>query len=385
MARLIINNKGIATVLAISIMIFIASIAVAVIPNINNLLKQNSLSADMLKAQMAAETGAKRAIAELYQGKDGDVSYSWIWLKNDRNLQGNNNSNGSYNVTITGATNLTGTVKPTSGKYTITSTGTYGAKTKTIKCDVEINNKFGKDTSSLFGLFSTGDINITGGGIVATDIMSTKAIDISWCTANKLYTPGAKNISDGLLLSHAIGSSKVDANEIFDDGIYPGIKKLPDSYFKNYQKLQANNFLNLYQYLEPGRYEVDGDLNFIAYNALNLNRSGTAIIHVKGDLNLVSMSRIGNILDSTKHFLIIVDGDVNIAANAGINNAVIVSYGKTLVAGMANIKGSLQSAQGIDGIFGTSYFYSGATVATFRDVFSKINYGEDTFEVSNWR
>ena len=61
---------------------------------------------------------------------------------------------------------------------------------------------------------------------------------------------------------------------------------------------------------------------------------------MKGDLNLVSMSRIGNILDSTKHFLIIVDGDVNIAANAGINNAVIVSYGKTLVAGMANIKGS---------------------------------------------
>lgn len=30
MARLIINNKGIATVLAISIMIFIASIAVAI-------------------------------------------------------------------------------------------------------------------------------------------------------------------------------------------------------------------------------------------------------------------------------------------------------------------------------------------------------------------
>ena len=114
MARLIINNKGIATVLAISIMIFIASIAVAVIPNINNLLKQNSLSADMLKAQMAAETGAKRAIAELYQGKAGDISYNWTWLKNDCNLQGNNNSNGSYNVTIIGATNLTGTVKPTS-------------------------------------------------------------------------------------------------------------------------------------------------------------------------------------------------------------------------------------------------------------------------------
>ena len=95
MARLIINNKGIATVLAISIMIFIASIAVAVIPNINNLLKQNSLSADMLKAQMAAETGAKRAIAELYQGKDGE-NYNWTWLGTDKHLTGNNGS--LYNV-----------------------------------------------------------------------------------------------------------------------------------------------------------------------------------------------------------------------------------------------------------------------------------------------
>lgn len=155
-----------------------------------------------------------------------------------------------------------------------------------------------KDTSSLFGLFSTGDINITGGGIVATDIMSTKAIDISWCTANKLYTPGQKIFLTEYYMH--LDHLKLMQMKFFDDGIYPGIKKLPDSYFKNY--LQANNFLNLYQYLEPGRYEVDGDLNFIAYNALNLNRSGTAIIHVKGDLNLVSMSRIGNILRLNKAF-----------------------------------------------------------------------------------
>lgn len=31
--------------------------------------------------------------------------------------------------------------------------------------------------------------------------------------------------------------------------------------------------------------------------------------------------------------------------------------GKTLLAGLANIKGSLQSAQGIDGIFGTQVIF----------------------------
>ena len=378
MGKIFTDKKGIATVIAVGVMIFIASIAIAVIPNLNNLLKQNSLNADVVKAKNAADAGIKRAITELYQGK-GTLNYDWSWLGSDNYLYSNNKAF-SYKVAISGPVKLINAVNPAGGKYTVTSIGKYNNKTKTISCDVEIANNFGRD-SSMFGMFSQGDINITGGAVIATDIMSNASIDVSWSTGQGLYTPGAKNISNIFTL----GSHKEDAKDIFTDGNYPSIKKLPDSYFQNYEKLQAENFFSLYQYVEPGNYEVNGDLNFVAYNALNLNRSGNAIIHVKGDLNVVGMSRIGNIFDSTKNFLIIVDGDVNIAANAGINNAIIVSYGKTLVAGMADIKGSLQSAGGIDGILGTSYFYSGSTVAAYRDVFSGINYGSQGFKVSNWR
>ena len=83
----ITNNEGIATVMAIGIMVFIVSIAIAVIPNINNMLRQSIISADMLRAQSAAETGAKRAIAELYQGKGQQISYDWTWLNKDNSPQ----------------------------------------------------------------------------------------------------------------------------------------------------------------------------------------------------------------------------------------------------------------------------------------------------------
>lgn len=396
MARLIINNKGIATVLAISIMIFIASIAVAVIPNINNLLKQNSLSADMLKAQIAAETGAKRAIAELYQGKDGDVSYSWIWLKNDCNLQGNNNSNGSYNVTITGATNLTGTVKPTSGKYTITSTGKYGTKTKTIKCDVEIVT--GENTFR-FLAFSPKEIAI--GAIALGDILSKDSISINFLSISgsllngksDLYTPGKKNISLSLAAS-LFSYNKKDANDIFGNNLnnYPTIKKFDNTFYDNFTQMPATQIATGYRDIEPGKYQVNGDLNILLLNALNLNRNGSAFIHVKGDLNLGVWSRIGHISEEYKNFLIIVDGDVNISTNAGINNAVIISYGSVNIGNMSNITGSIQAlngiyaSQGLLDITPVTLLYNEKAVAPFLQYASFVNYGSyKVYKVSNWR
>lgn len=199
MARLIINNKGIATVLAISIMIFIASIAVAVIPNINNLLKQNSLSADMLKAQIAAETGAKRAIAELYQGKDGE-NYNWTWLGIDKHLTGNNGS--LYNVSISGTSNLQGNTIPTSGTYTVTAVGKYGEKSKTVKVDVEIEKR---PTTFRFVAFSPEKINISLSTVFGDAfhpeykgrIMSNKEIVfLENLKVDELYTPNKDNISN---------------------------------------------------------------------------------------------------------------------------------------------------------------------------------------------
>ena len=218
MARLIINNRGIATVLAISIMIFIASIAVAVIPNINNLLKQNSLSADMLKAQMAAETGAKRAIAELYQGKDGD-NYNWTWLGIDKHLTGNSGS--LYNVSISGTSNLQGNTIPTSGKYTITAVGKYGEKSKTVKVDVEIEKR--PDTFR-FVAFSPEKINISL-STVSGDIMSKEGITfIENLSADGLYTPDKDNINNVTVVSVLpplwvyIGEKK-DSNDIFGSNL----------------------------------------------------------------------------------------------------------------------------------------------------------------------
>ena len=392
MARLIINNKGIATVLAISIMIFIASIAVAVIPNINNLLKQNSLSADMLKAQMAAETGAKRAIAELYQGKDGE-NYNWTWLGIDKHLTGNNGS--LYNVSISGTSNLQGNTIPTSGKYTITAVGKYGEKSKTVKVDVEIEKR--PDTFR-FVAFSPEKINISL-STVSGDIMSKEGITfIENLSADGLYTPDKDNINNVTVVSVLpplwvyIGEKK-DSNDIFGSNLnsYPKILKLDSIFFDKAEKMNATKFLSLYQNLEPGKYEVDGNFTIIGGNAIDLSRQGNAIIHVKGDLTIGLWSRIGGFInnlfiDDGKNFLIIVDGDVTILGNSGLNNTTLISYGSVTIAGTTNLKGTIQARNGIVSSFITKLNYSSKAIAPFQQYASQINYGTDeTFKVSNWR
>lgn len=392
MARLIINNKGIATVLAISIMIFIASIAVAVIPNINNLLKQNSLSADMLKAQMAAETGAKRAIAELYQGKDGE-NYNWTWLGIDKHLTGNNGS--LYNVSISGTSNLQGNTIPTSGTYTVTAVGKYGEKSKTVKVDVEIEKR--PDTFR-FVAFSPKNINITLSK-VSGDIMSVNEITfLENLSGDGLYTPNKDNITNVTVLSIIppiwlyIGEKK-DSNTIFgsNSSNYPKILNLDSRFFDNAEKMNATKFLSFYQSLDPGKYEVDGNFTIIGGNAIDLSRKGNAIIHVKGNLTIGLLSRIGGFLDNLfiddgKNFLIIVDGDVNIIGNSGLNNTTLICYGSVKIEGTTNLKGTIQARNGIVSSFATKLNYSSKAIAPFQQYASQINYGTDeTFKVSNWR
>ena len=133
-------------------------------------------------------------------------------------------------------------------------------------------------------------------------------------------------------------------------------------------------------------------LNILYINALNLNRNGSAFIHVKGDLNLGVWSRIGHISEEYKNFLIIVDGDVNISTNAGINNAVIISYGSVNIGNMSNITGSIQAlngiyaSQGLLDITPVTLLYNEKAVAPFLQYASFVNYGSyKVYKVSNWR
>lgn len=233
----------------------------------------------------------------------------------------------------------------------------------------------------MFGIFALGEIDINT-AIILADIMSRKSIDLDLCTAQGLYTPGKKNIYTNLV----VGDYSKDAIDIYKDAIYPGIKKMPEEFFSKYQKLQADNFLTAYQNIEPGKYEVEGDLKFVLLNALNLKRKGNAIIHVKGNLTVAANSRIGFLLSDNKNFFIIVDGDVEIYGGAGINNAVILSYGNVKMLANADVKGTIQSAKNVTGNIGTSYIYDYNVIKHFRQYASQINYGTDeTFKVSNWR
>ena len=397
----ITNNEGIATVMAIGIMVFIVSIAIAVIPNINNMLRQSIISADMLRAQSAAETGAKRAIAELYQGKGQQISYDWTWLNKDNSPQKNNNQNGNYHVVISGSTNLIGTTKPSAGTYNVTSTGTFANRTSTVRCTVNIGNR--KNTFQ-FLAYSPNEIKV--GAISVGDICSRDSISINLLSVtgalfngkSNLYTPGGKNISISLI-AQIFSYSKKDANTLFGNnlGNYPTVRRFSDSFFEKYETMPGLQVATLYHYIDPGKYVVNGDLDILFLNALNLSREGCATIHVRGDLNLGILSRIGNIVDGVftsenKNFLIIVDGDVNISSKAGINNAVIISYGKVNIGNMVNISGSIQA---VDGIYASqelfditpvTLLYNEKAVAPFLQYASVVNYGTDeTFKVSNWR
>ena len=80
------------------------------------------------------------------------------------------------------------------------------------------------------------------------------------------------------------------------------------------------------------------------------------------------------------------DGDVEIYGGAGINNAVILSYGNVKMLANADVKGTIQSAKNVTGNIGTSYIYDYNVIKPFRQYASQINYGTDeTFKVSNWR
>ena len=155
--------------------------------------------------------------------------------------------------------------------------------------------------------------------------------------------------------------------------------------------MNSTNFLSFYQSLDPGKYEVNGNFTIIGGNAIDLSRPGNAIIHVKGNLTIGLWSRIGGFLnnlfiDDGKNFLIIVDGDVNILGNSGLNNTTLISYGSVTIAGTTNLKGTIQARNGIVSSFATMLNYSSKAIAPFQQYASQINYGtNDTFKVSNWR
>ncbi len=213
-----------------------------------------------------------------------------------------------------------------------------------------------------------------------------------------LYTPNKDNITNVTVLSIIppiwlyIGEKK-DSNDIFGSNLnsYPKILKLDSIFFDKAEKMNATKFLSLYQNLEPGKYEVDGNFTIIGGNAIDLSRQGNAIIHVKGDLTIGLLSRIGGFLDNLfiddgKNFLIIVDGDVNIIGNSGLNNTTLICYGSVKIEGTTNLKGTIQARNGIVSSFATKLNYSSKAIAPFQQYASQINYGTDeTFKVSNWR
>ena len=298
-------------------------------------------------------------------------------------------------MSISGTSNLQGNTIPTSGKYTITAVGKYGEKSKTVKVDVEIEKR--PDTFR-FVAFSPEKINISL-STVSGDIMSKEGITfIENLSADGLYTPDKDNINNVTVVSVLpplwvyIGEKK-DSNDIFGSNLnsYPKILKLDSIFFDKAEKMNATKFLSLYQNLEPGKYEVDGNFTIIGGNAIDLSRQGNAIIHVKGDLTIGLWSRIGGFInnlfiDDGKNFLIIVDGDVNIIGNSGLNNTTLICYGSVKIEGTTNLKGTIQARNGIVSSFATKLNYSSKAIAPFQQYASQINYGTDeTFKVSNWR
>ena len=440
-----LNERGFTTTYALILMTVLLVLGAGLLPSANSMLKMTMEDRNSEIAQAAAESGMKRVISELYNSENNSNLPNW---KNECVMRGNNNVTASIDNIYDNGTLYQITV---SGTYKNVTKKVYTE----IEHSHKSNSKLVDFTDYKILAFSPNKINsgaFTDGGKIFSNL--NNGVNLNFLNLN-LDDLSIKNFIEKIL--NLPSDTYITKNGIYDTTLpFPlsfltsphycytpeklgmptpvvmnKIEKVDPEFYNNYRNLTSEYMSDErygYSYkngknvftpkvnigLRSGVWELDGDLILkgrdnmplspipFEIRILTLIEPGQCILHIKGDLEVTNAARIGFFLDNDfaisndqlKYMLIIVDGNVNIRTQAGVNFATIICYGKIDVGNMVNIFGSIQGKEGINisqnflDVTPVNLFYKETGVKPFRDILQKINTKDThvtTFKIRKWK
>lgn len=418
-----LNERGFTTTYALILMTVLIILGAGLLPAANNMLKMTIIDRNAEIAQAAAESGAKRAISELYTSINAETACK-EWLKKSQPL--------FISQTDTPAPTYYVEKEIKNNQVVFTSTGQYNTTRKKIRVTVSYSDH--KNYTFIYNqrLFAYAinqiQLDETPRVSYGSNFLSKKSIShhygaemlgFSFGKKILLYAPSKEDIKidwfslgfTGIIdnsgeFQHLAYTNDIlpkDSGVFFAEHLFQNMDNLSEH--TNLLKIGNTYFSSLYQGIDPGRYQVIGNLSITA-GALTLNQPGNATIYIHGDLNItggrigfcadkLSADFGGNITPQYKNFLIIVDGNVNVDTVAGINFATVICHKNIKISNNVNIIGCLiaghtsQRNDGtidivkdsssvpygnitVDGVTYVNLFYEPTSVLPFLDTISEI-------------
>ena len=194
MKKILQSNRGVVTVLAIGVMLFLSVILAGVLPMITQEVRSGAINRDVLEAQYAAEAGLKRAIAGLVAGDK-----NWDWVTEKRTVPYTSEAGKTYKVELMldTPTSLTDGDPPSSGWYHLQSVGIVNNATKKVRVKVQLTKGGGGLTGALTnGVFGTAAINVNSSTINGSAGTNTAFSGYSSTINGNLTAVGSNNSRD---------------------------------------------------------------------------------------------------------------------------------------------------------------------------------------------
>lgn len=326
-----ISQKGSATMLAIFVLVFVATVAAGLLPLVNAQVSLTAKNQDTLAAQYAAEAGIKRAIVGIEQSRT-----DWAWaLNNYINPIMNGTTTTKFYVITSISPAISAGSPPVSGKpYTITSKGTVNGVSKTVTAVVT------PSASSVLqnAVFSQGDMLIVSGSVTG-NIASNGLITV-WNGMNvngSVFYSSSKPIINGTVIGTPTQKSSVGILDVASLMHYaPAMPAMPSFSIPPTLLPSANTALTgSYDYaLNPTSGAYYYGSNFSNWNYTYTVASNQSVfIYVIGDYT------IGTPITGGGNITIYATGNITVNGNI-VGNNVNIYAGKNITLSQNTITGN---------------------------------------------
>ena len=338
--KLLRENRGSVTIMAIGVMMFLGIILSGVLPMITQEVRSGTMNRDVVEAQYAAEAGLKRAIAAMQAGET-----TWNWLGAARSFTGA--AGKTYSVSfvqagvckvVSGRTYLAAPANgtaPASGWYCLRSVGTVNGATKTVSVAVEYT---GAGLTGVFanGVFGSGPVNMNSSTIYLGSIRTNSSFTGYKATINgDLIVTGANNSSDPYQQNSVSGTTTNAASVIAVPTFSTAftMPAIPGS-TPNWPDPPGNKPWNRTATVGSGSYKTGSKLE-IGKSAITVGNNSTIYVSSGLELNNDSTFTLG------EGITLYVFGDIKLSGGS-----------KIITQGTANIyvSGNFQFAQGGDSL-----------------------------------
>ncbi len=339
--KLLLENRGSVTIMAIGVMMFLGIILSGVLPMITQEVRSGTMNRDVVEAQYAAEAGLKRAIAAMQAGDT-----TWNWLGAARSFTGAAGKNYTVNFVTTGvckvdpartpykAAPANGT-PPASGWYCLQSVGTVNGATKTISVAVEYT---GAGLTGVFanGVFGSGPVNMNSSTILLGSLRTNSGFTGYKATINgDLLVTGTNNSNDPYQLNSVSGTTTNAASVIAVPTFSTAftMPAIPGS-ASSWPNPPGSKPWNRTATVGPGTYKTDAKLE-IGKSKITVGNNSTIYVSSGLELNNASTFTLGDGIS------LYVYGDIKLSGGSRI-----------VTQGTANIyvSGSFQFSQSDDSL-----------------------------------